>query len=527
MSIIDYWDLPMTPRPAQIDALKWIEQNQDKKYLFCLLPVGTGKSALPVVTSNWLRQREERPTSFILTPQKILQAQYEESFKFSGNIMTSLYGKSNYKCRSKNTTCNIGGILAPKCPNCPHNAVKAQAKRSCDLVLNYKLALTLFNYTEMFEKRQLIALDECHNVEAFLTEFNSATITYHRCEQYGVKWCNSMDVTQVYNWILTEYSPKINEVAEIMSEECEYLIDTPAASLSPEDLKQLQRWHALNEHLAEIDLFIKTPIDHVLRKFVMIKDKTQIKFKYLYGKDNFHTILKPFGDQLLFMSATPNYKETCASLDIPLEQTAFFSADSDFPAENRPVYFLPTLKMNYQWLEDSNEQGRANLIDAIISIANTHDEHSGIIHTGNFQIATWLTEQLEGKIPHEIFHHNPDSGSQRNKVIEAFNTLNKPSLLISPSITEGLDLIHDRARFAIFAKIPFGSLGDAWIKRRMELSSEWYLTTALTDVLQGCGRVVRSKEDWGSVYILDASWSYLYNNTKHVIPDWWKEAYHS
>ena len=526
MSILDYWVMDSPPRPAQIQTLQWIEQNQDKKYLFCDLPVGSGKSAIPLTMANWIRDRADVPTSFILTPQKILQKQYEKSFKYGASVITSLYGKSNYPCKQKNTTCNIGGMIPPKCGNCPHTAMKIQAKTSANVVLNYKLALTLFAHTGLFKKRPLICLDESHNIEPFLTEFNSAVITQFRCEQLHITWCQFEDVSLVYDWVKEVYQPRIEEIAAQYLEECEYLLDSPSNSLTPEEQKMLQRCYAMSEHLAEIDTFTRNPIEVVLEEFVLIKDKTQIKFKHLFGKKNFHTILKPFGDQILFMSATPCYKETCKNLDIPLNQTAHIAIESDFPPENRPVTFIPTVKMNYQWKDDSNKEGRDNMITAITAIANTtHMHDNGIIHTGNFAIATWLHEQLEGRIPHEIYHHNPESGAQRDKVIAAFNNTVKPALLISPSITEGLDLIDEKARFAIFAKIPFGSLGDAWIKKRMELSKSWYMLTALTDVLQGCGRVVRSKEDWGCVYILDSSWTYLYNNVRHEVPDWWKQGY--
>jgi hypothetical protein len=526
MSILDYWTHTKSPpRPAQIETLNWIEANQDKKYLFCDLPVGAGKSHVPVTMSNWLRDGAIKPTSFILTPQKLLQKQYEDSFELPGNIITSLYGKANYRCHNKNTSCNIGSMLNPKCGNCPHNAVKIQAKSSCNVVLNYKLALTLFNYTSIFEPRSLLALDESHNIESFLTEFNSANILFYKCEQLNIKWCFANDLPSVLDWVHTTYFPAIEKIGEIYADECEYLLDTPVNSLTQEDQKLIQKFHAMNEHIAEIDQFIRIPLGVIKDKFVLIKDKTQIKFKHLYGKENFHKLIKPFGDQILFMSATINYEETCKNLDIPLEETAHISVASDFPAENRPVIFIPTLKMNYQWMDDSNRQGRSNMIQALKAVAENHAEHNGIIHAGNYQIATWLFEQLDGKIPHMILHHNPDSGTQRDKVIDAFNNIKTPTLLISPSITEGLDLVGDKARFAIIAKVPFGSLGDAWIKKRMELSSDWYLLTALTDILQGCGRVVRSKDDWGSVYILDASWEYLYRKTSYQIPDWWKQGY--
>jgi Rad3-related DNA helicase len=152
-----------------------------------------------------------------------------------------------------------------------------------------------------------------------------------------------------------------------------------------------------------------------------------------------------------------------------------------------------------------------------------HKTDSGIIHTANFKIAEWLVENLD--VPQKIYHHNPDSGDDRNSIIEAFQDSPKPGLLISPSITEGLDLKDDLSRFAIIAKTPFPYMGDQWVKARQELSTEWYRRQALIDVIQGCGRIVRSKDDYGNVYIIDESWAYLYSQSQNAIPQWWKDSY--
>ena len=167
------------------------------------------------------------------------------------------------------------------------------------------------------------------------------------------------------------------------------------------------------------------------------------------------------------------------------------------------------------------------MANGVKQLLEMHPEENGIIHTGNFAIAEWLVELLERwpKATHEFIHHNPSSGDDRNTVINHFIDNPKPSVLISPSITEGLDLVDDLARFAIFCKVPFGYLGDQWIKRRMQMSKEWYQRRALIDIIQGGGRVVRSQKDEGTVYILDESWGFLFSQTVNKIPKWWKEAY--
>ena len=116
----------------------------------------------------------------------------------------------------------------------------------------------------------------------------------------------------------------------------------------------------------------------------------------------------------------------------------------------------------------------------------------------------------------------------RNDAIEHFlDWSTTPAILISPSSTEGLDLKGDLGGFAIFAKVPFGNMGDAWIKKRMTISSEWYQRRAMIDIIQGGGRIVRTPEDEGTTYILDESFGYLYNQNKKIVPQWWKDAYHA
>ena len=63
---------------------------------------------------------------------------------------------------------------------------------------------------------------------------------------------------------------------------------------------------------------------------------------------------------------------------------------------------------------------------------------------------------------------------KRDAIIKAFLIDPKPSIMISPSMTEGVHLKSDLGLFAIIAKLAFPYLGDEWIKKRLELSQEWY-----------------------------------------------------
>lgn len=519
--IIDYWPITTPPRLNQIKAFEWLEANLDKKYLILELPVGTGKSLVGVTFSRFLNQGPGN--AYICTPQRILQAQYEDSFDPS--YLASLYGKSNYTCVNRNVTCDIGGLLKPVCRSCPYEAAKVNARRSPNTVLNYTLALLMFSYMESFLPRKLIVLDECHTLEDHLTEFSAAEITERRCKRYNIDWKRSETMEIAVSWLEKTYLPKIQSVIINMREEVERLIDQ--TNLTSTEINKIREYNSLEEHYESVCVIESKTVDQLTKTYVLVHDKTFIKFKPLTGAANFLSILNPKAEKFLFMSSTVlNYKGYCRDLGIDPSRAAFLSLGSEFEPEKRPVYFMPQMKMNTSWNNDENAMGRQKLINATHEILEAHEGESGIIHTANFALSRWLVERLGNIKTHDIWHHNPESGDDRNKIIEAFQKSKKPAILISPSITEGLDLVDDKARFAIFAKVPFGYLGDQWIKARMDLSTEWYQRQAIIGIIQGGGRIVRSSNDWGHVYILDGSWGYLYSQMRHCIPQWWLDAYH-
>ena len=78
--ILNYWPMAgSTPRKTQIDVFKWMDNLPSHiKYILCEVPVGGGKSPIALNYSGYLDKG--LGNSYILTPQKILQKQYEDSF---------------------------------------------------------------------------------------------------------------------------------------------------------------------------------------------------------------------------------------------------------------------------------------------------------------------------------------------------------------------------------------------------------------------------------------------------------------
>lgn len=523
MSILSYWpDKEKTPRSIQVRALEWLEQ-QTAKYVILQLPVGSGKSLIGITFSRFVDGNFGN--SFVLTPQRILQKQYEDDFEHNPNTnLASLYGKANYHCYSKNTNCNTGDLIKPKCNNCTHKQAKTKAINSSNVVLNYDLALLQFNKVGDFPKRKLMVCDEAHGLESLLTEFDAIHISKTRLQQVKVKWKLLTTLDEAYEWTKDTYLPALEQVVELMESEIQPLLQQ--TKLIPEDIERIKEYDDLQAHLASVTEIKFLTLAELKKDWVLVHDKMNIKFKRLRASQIFHKYIGRHADRVLLMSATiPNYQAFCRDLGIPVEEAAFLSLDSEFPAENRPVIYIPHMKMNAEWESQANTLARKEMIQGIKTVCDIHKTENGIIHTTSFGVSEWLVTNLEGKIPQRIYHHNPDSGDDRNAVIKAFSNATKPSVLISPSITEGLDLKYDLARFGIVAKIPYPYLGDQWVKARMDLSNEWYRRQAIIQILQACGRIVRAIDDKGVTYILDGSWGYLFKQTAHTIPDWWIEGY--
>lgn len=486
-----------------------------------------GKSLIGVTLSRYLA--DSLGDSFILTPQKILQDQYNQSFQMHG--LVPLYGKGNYECKTRNTTCDIGSVMKKKCDACPHKQAKDAAIASNNMSLNYKLALLYFSMDEEMSKinpRTLAVFDEAHVLEQQLVDYDAIEITKQRVEGFHLNYNPSFkSMDDAHQWLISEYEPALSRHIALMSDNAEDL--ARQYKLTKEEERTLREYNSLSDHLGVIKWLCNTPVDQVNIDRVLVQDELAVTFKSITAKKAFNRVLRDKADRMLFMSATINPRQFCDDLGLDPDDVAYYELQSDFPVENRQVFYMPQLKMNASWTKPENQKSRELMLENICNLLDMHESDSGIIHTANFKISDWIVKELSKKnIPHNVYHHNPSSGDSRDSVIDAYQQQAEagiPSLLISPSITEGLDLYEDRGRFAIFAKINFPNLGDQWVKRRLEMSRMWYNYQAIIQTMQGCGRVVRSNTDHGNVYILDASWGYLYNQMRHIIPQWWNDAY--
>jgi ATP-dependent DNA helicase DinG len=235
-----------------------------------------------------------------------------------------------------------------------------------------------------------------------------------------------------------------------------------------------------------------------------------------YCKDVFEKCNKT-----LMMSATIlDSKAFCESLGLAHDKVKFIRVGSDFPLENRPIYPLNIVSLNFNSLQ--LQEVKTKIAIAIDNLMTLHKSHKGLIHTTSYEQLNFIRENISQTNKRRLLVTDPEI--QRDEVIAQHVNSTKPTVLISPSLHTGLDLKDDLSRFQIITKVPYPNLGDRWTDAKRKLSRQWYTWQTALRLVQGYGRSVRSKDDWAKTYVLDSAFGPFVNRNKNILPDWFIQA---
>ena len=158
------------------------------------------------------------------------------------------------------------------------------------------------------------------------------------------------------------------------------------------------------------------------------------------------------------------------------------------------------------------------MAQAVQAILDNHPKEKGIIHCHSYKIATYLKENIKSD---RILIHDSEN---RDKVLFLHTEEDKPTVLLSPSMSEGVDLKGDASRFQIICKVPYPYLGDKLVKKRMNKWRWWYPLQTAKTIVQAVGRSIRTEEDYAVTYILDDDWNRFYSRNKKIFPKEFREC---
>ena len=565
MKLINYFPLKKI-RNNQEKILHEIEEaiKSNIKYIFLEAPTGFGKSPIAITLASFLG------SSHICTSTKDLQNQYSKDF----NFIKEAKGKRNFPCILKENegiheTCEYGPcqknkdfdcLYKTRLPDykinglgtkfehidigqfeklkyikknnqqmrfesfewepCKYFHQKWISTKASHAIYNYKYFLSDLYFSNIISKRELLVFDEVHNIESEVSDFKSFIINSDNITRLFPKLqLPNRKEEEIETWI--EFCEDYKETLLDFMEDFEYAMENNFLK-EPFTEKNLIDCINREKNLEFVLTDIKTNKNNWLVTNIERKSKDLIRKITLTPLDisyYFKEILE-VSNYGLFMSATILNKEyLCKLTGLSQDKIKFIRVKhSDFPKENRPIYL-----MNIAWLNSGNILDNLPIIAKTVNnIMSIHKNEKGIIHTTSYLQLEYIKNNLNRENLQRLIESGPTT--DRIETLQRHSRNTKPTVLISPSFYQGLDLKDDLSRFQIIIKIPYPDLSDKKVVALRKKDMNWYLWNTIVRLTQTYGRSIRSREDYASTYILDSNINYLLRNVNDMFPSWFIEA---
>jgi ATP-dependent DNA helicase DinG len=539
----------------QMDILKRIQSflNSDKKVLLLQAPTGTGKSVIADTIINYIGE------GYILTKTKQLEHQYEDD----GYTITK--GRVNFTCLKNGNTCDLGEckLSEEECIHkpvtithnkadkfafhsnsrgdfywqfgtelhCPYWEQKANALNSPKVVHNNTYFLLELNFIGDFGKRKIVIADEGQKIEESLLDFYAINITKKQIDSFknfknekneSIEFRNyGNNIKAWYNWLIRIH--KI--IPKMIGKNNEKINNSQKLGSTSIALIYIAENNKLEELSNNINTFIKYYQKNSTNWFSEVttsnynkgSDIVKLSFKPIFINEIARDIFLESGDKIILMSATfPDCKELAKNLGLEEHEYEFINdIESPFPAINTPIYNLNAVKLNRDTLnpdfKNNNIDKMVNVIDQLIDLYPTN---KGIIHTSTHHITKLVASRSRHK--HRLLTVNDDT--TREEILKIHIDSKEPTILLSPSMIEGVNLCYSLCRFQIMVKVPFKNMYDPYVVERKKIDkNKWFDTSLCNDIIQTKGRGMRAVDDWCYIYTIDEMYVNICNEKRNDI----------
>lgn len=501
-------------RPHQRETIEEINDAFERGYRYVLVqaPTGSGKSrvaeAFAFASDN----------AYIITPQKILQDQYRRDFP----NMEVMKGRSAYTAAYQHTVDTFRGGIEYSGPEitcqdcicrkikdvdrtvCPYNQAIITAQTKPVVVHNFDSFMyqNLAHASKggLWPGRKLLIVDECHAIENKLMDFVSFTISNRDVAGLQIP---RFDIIEQYDDFLEDVyqrlAARISRLRALVEE----------GLLADSELKELDN---LTRLFGKIGMFQwsrkgQNPVEYVFDytgspyQSVSFKPVTVGSFAYrnLFCR----------GERLLLMGATVLDKEMfCQSVGLNPSEVYYVDVESFFPVDNHRVVHSYVGPMSFRHID----RNLPSMVDKIEDILDRFPNTKGIIQTHSEKIAKYIQENLKN----ERLTFNKDFPTPQEML--EFHSMKDASVIVASGLREGIDLYGDLSQLQIFCKVPYPSLADKQVKRRMEIDKRWYGFLTTMSFVQALGRSIRSSDDKAVTYLLDGDFKRFYGMCKQYFP---------
>ena len=451
---------------------------------------------------------------------------------------------------------------------CEYLKARKKAVNAKVCLMTYQLFLFMMNNpsfnsdgkNQIFSSHDIIFCDECHNIPDIVQNQYSPCIkeedfekldqlfvwgsggespdlfnSGHNYEILGYYNRNSLQekLKELWKQFIKENASKYDDfkamltyknillgISEIATDATAYISNKKLNKMpiSKDDIKLFKLctwfqnyccfWSDFNTAISEAgeeylikDICVTNVDGHLSVSFRCTKEDYMI-YKYLLSRAPAKVLLSAT------VGGIESYKENMGFRYLPNKEVEFEIIPSTFDFSKSPIHFLNKFKMSFREKETSFQY----LKKVIYSICETKfGDQRGMIQTGSYAFAKQLYNDAPLNIKQRMLLYN---GSREKTTCIKIHELSDNTILVGPSLNEGIDLPGELCRFIIIMKVPYPSLADKLVKEKMKLFPLWYNSTTSNDIIQGIGRGVRFDGDWCVSYILDACFWKLYLETQ-------------
>jgi len=488
-------------RPAQAQGLDFIcrglPQADD---IFLEAPNGIGKSAIAIALARC--RVELGAATYISTTTISLEDQYMRDFAKLG--LRQLHAKSHYLCPTCQS-CDVGSREVKstngrksRCQEgdaCPYKIAKARFNAAHFSIANAAYICTCARFAPDWILRDVGIFDEAHLLHDTIASGYSFDIHESEVEFFPAEGAELSWLERFYSfWLATQIRELEQELDHTDGDDLEVR----------KTCRKLERAEQKQENLRKI-------LADVPEHWVFDQQPDRLSISPLWATDLAAHLLPQIGAKRIYLSATlPGFKHQARYLGIDAKKAKFLALDSPFPLEHRLIHICPIVK----WDHRNPGPAIAKTCRALEKILNLHPADRGLVHVSSYWQAREIIQQCRSK---RLITH----GNAREKDVRLEEMFARPgTVLVSPSSHEGLDLYGDRSRFQVIVKLPFASLGDTRVKRRMQVDPDWYNLHTAQKFTQACGRSIRSDSDFAVTYILDHAFGGFYSRASQFLPQY-------
>ena len=474
-------------------------------------PTGAGKSALAVSLAHDAR------SAYVLTGQKVLQDQYHRDFA----TLALLKGRATYACEvvahasAASAPCLMGRTF-PACDTCGYYRARDAAMAAPVALMNYAAFLHQVNDAGGFGPRDLLVLDEAHGVEAHLMQYLHVRVADEMLERAGLE-------DRVPAFVEGAYAIEIADalLPRFTARRAEIDAELAGNTFRQADLLRLQTLQWLDSQVRRMRWLTDTWDAGVEWVFEQGHDRggRWLAWKPVDVGPLADELLLGHARRVLMLSATVLDEHTfLRGLGVSPSEAALIRMPSTFPPERRPLVLRPVARMT----RHHQQRELPRLVEELARIMDDHETDKGVVHTHSYKIAAAVHAGLPERLRRRIVTHLSSEG--RQAALEEHLSTPGPTVLLTPSMTEGLDLADDLARWQVICKLPYPYLGDPQVAARRARDPHWYAWRTSLTLVQAYGRAVRSRDDHAVTYLLDADAPGFLSRERERLPAWFVEA---